>query len=330
MPTEPNEHVLNRISDIERAKPMIDIASPVLREAINYGTRLYERCRNTSKASTDEAFPVLALYLHIIQMVDSIEVLVFNSCVEPAQLLLRSAFEARLSLDFMVEKLQRSRAIAWIIRNIQDQIEFGQRYSKDHIKGKDFFETLVKEGFDKTSVSLPPMPPLPEISEEYFEKLKNVIEKPEYADVNKEYKRLTKNRQRVEWYSLFDGPQNIRELAEYLEQRTVYDILYRKWSKLTHMANPDHLTLRMEDGMSVLGPIRNPLRIVTISTNALGMLLEASQLMIKQFRSGDLRDFLRWWREEIQEKHETLVSLEISHLGWYEKTFIKKEKDTKD
>ena len=66
-----------------------------------------------------------------------------------------------------------------------------------------------------------------------------VLEKPEYADLNKEYKRLAPKRQRIEWYSLFGGPNNIGELAEYLGQRTVYDFLYRKWSKLTHSANSD-------------------------------------------------------------------------------------------
>lgn len=321
MPTEPIKHVLDRENDINLAKSMIDIASPVLQEAINYATQLYETCRLSEKASTDDAFPILALYLHIIQMVDSIEVLISNSCVEPAQLLLRSAFEAKLSLEFIIEKMPRTRGIAWIIRNIIDQIEFGQRHSKSYKRGKDFFKTMAKEGFNHVDVYIPPPP---EISEEYFEKLNASLEKPEYADVYEEYKRLGVDQKRVEWYSLYNGPSNIRELAEYLGQRTAYDSLYRRWSKLTHMANPDHLSLRMEDGTSILGPIRNPLRLISISNNALGSILEASQAMIKQFRSGDLRSFLRWWHEEIREKHITLMNLEISHVDWYEDKFVKK------
>ncbi len=123
MPTEPSKNILDPESDINLAKPAIDLASQTLREAVNHGTTLYERCRTTSKADADEAFPVLALYLHILQMTDSIEVLISNSCIEPAKLLIRSAFEAKLSLEFMNEKMTRTRGIAWIIRNLNQDLK---------------------------------------------------------------------------------------------------------------------------------------------------------------------------------------------------------------
>ncbi len=86
-------------NDASASKPLIEKASPALQEAINYATTVYERCRTSKKGSTEEAFPVIALYLHIIQMTDSIEVLVSNCCPTPANLLLRSSFEAKLSLQ---------------------------------------------------------------------------------------------------------------------------------------------------------------------------------------------------------------------------------------
>ncbi len=320
MPTEPSEHMLNPESDTDLARPAIEIASPVLREAVNYATKLYERCRMSSKAENEEAFPVLVLYLHIIQMIDSMEVLISNSCVEPAQLLLRSAFEAKLSLEFMVEKMRRTRAIAWIVRNILDGIEFGQRRSEKSDKSKDFFQTLEKEGLEQFNDILPPTPRIPD---DYMSKLEGVLEKPEYVDLNKEYKRLATKRQRVEWYSLFGGPINIRELAKYLGQQTVYDSLYRKWSKITHAANSDHLTLLLKDGKKVLGPIRNPLNIPHISNFALGVLLQSDQIMITQFLSGDLRNFSKWYKREMMQKHLSLFKMELEHLKWFENTFVK-------
>jgi hypothetical protein len=38
MPTEPSEHMLYPESDIDLDGPAIEIASPVLREAVNYAT----------------------------------------------------------------------------------------------------------------------------------------------------------------------------------------------------------------------------------------------------------------------------------------------------
>lgn len=324
MPTEPSKNILDPESYIELAKPAINLASQTLREAVNYGTNLYERCRVTSKADDDEAFPVLAQFLHILQMTDSIEVLISNSCVEPAKLLIRSAFEAKLGLEFMNEKMTRTRGIAWIIRNILDRIEFGERYSKANDKGKDFFDTLEREGFEGFGEIIPSTP---EIPDDYIPKLKESLEKPEYKDVYKEYQRLGKKRHRVEWYSLFGGPNKIRELAEYLGQRTVYDSLYRSWSKQVHAASSDHLTLILEDGKNVLGPVRYPINIAHISGFSLGLLLQSEIIMINRFLSGDMRNFSKWYRTEILQKQLALFKGELEHLKWFESTFMNKEKE---
>ncbi|MFC2014997.1 hypothetical protein ACFLUP_03295 [Chloroflexota bacterium] len=69
MPTEPDKNLFDPESFIEVAKPAIELSSQALREVFNYGTKLYERCRLTSKAEGDNAFPVLVLFLHILQMV---------------------------------------------------------------------------------------------------------------------------------------------------------------------------------------------------------------------------------------------------------------------
>jgi len=318
------QNILDPESYIEIAKPAIDLASQTLREAVNYGTTLYERCRVTLKADTDEAFPVLALFLHILQMIDSIEVLVSNSCIEPAKLLVRSAFEAKLGIEFMNEKMTRTRGIAWIVRNMLDRIEFGERRSKESNKGKDFFETLEREGYEQFGDILPSTP---EIPDDYIPKLKQSLEKPGYKDIYEEFQRFGEKRKRVEWYSVFDGPDNIRGLAEHLGQRTVYDSLYRSWSKQIHAASSDHLTLIFEDGRDVLGPIRYPEDIAHISNFALGLLVQSDIVMINRFLSGDLRGFSRWYRTEIWQKQLALFKGEMEHLKWFENTFVSKEKE---
>lgn len=104
MPTKPLDTVLDRDIPKVQAKPLIDVASPALQEVINYATNAYERCRLSKKGLRDEAFPVIALYLHTIQMADSIEVLISNCCGSPVIPLLRSLFEAKLSIEYILEK----------------------------------------------------------------------------------------------------------------------------------------------------------------------------------------------------------------------------------
>ena len=315
MPTESNKNILDTESYKETAQPMIDLASTVLREAVNHASTLYERCRVTKKADNDESYPVLALFLHIIQMMDSVEILISNCCVESANVLVRSAFEAALGLEYMCETSTRTRGLAWILRNILDRIEYGERHNKSTKKGKEFYETLEREGLGG----------MPELPEDYNSNLKKALEKPEYVDLYEEYKRLKKKLRRVEWYSLYDGPTNIRELAEHLGQKSIYDSLYRSWSQQVHAASSDHLHLLFEDGQSVLGPIRNPLNIAHVSSYALGLILTADQTMVKRFLSGHMKSFSRWYRTEISQKHLALVKGEKEHLKWFENTFMKKQ-----
>lgn len=326
MPTEPDKNIFDPEPFIEAGKPAIELASQTLREAFNYGTNLYEKCRLTSKAEADEAFPVLALFLHILQMIDSAEVLISNICVEPAKLLIRSAFEAKLGLEFMDETMTRTRGIAWIIRNILDRIEFGERHSKEHNKGKEFFRAMEQEGFEDFGDMLPKTPDIPD---DYMDNLNKSLEESRYADVYAEYQRLELGgkRKRVEWYSLYDGPTNIRELAEYLKQRTVYDSLYRSWSKQSHAASSDHLNLILEEGKSILGPIRYPVNIAHVSDFALGILLQSDIIMINRFLSGDLKHFSKWYKTEIWQKQLALLKGELEHLKWFENTFMNKEKE---
>ena len=111
MPTEPYDPILNR--DIKNLPKVIpEILTPCLQEVVNYATNFYERCQVSKEFKSDDTFPILALYLHLIQMTDSIEVLISHGCTQPANLLLRSSFEAKLAVKYILEKDTKQRHYA--------------------------------------------------------------------------------------------------------------------------------------------------------------------------------------------------------------------------
>ncbi len=318
MPTQPYEPLLNRDMSKVLAKPITDIASPLLQEAVNYATNLYQRCQTTQKGAPDEAFPVLASYLHIIQMTDSIDVLISNGCGAPTGLLLRSSFEARLAILYILERHSKNRAIAWIVKNLLDQID-----------SLNSFRSLLSEGTERSggyaTLSRMGVPP-PVVSLESVQTLEENLKRPEYAEVYSEYERLKRSgRRNPEWYSLFKGPHNLRELARHVRQDQIYDSLYPSWSRMSHVQDASHLTLPLEDGSSVLGPIRNPMHIVHTATFALSILLETSLSMLNEYRADEISSFSSWYKNEMQAKHEALVKMEISEVQWFHKTFVQKE-----
>ena len=319
MPTKPLDYVLDRDVAKVQAKPLIDVASQGLQEVVNYATNAYERCRTSKKGSKEEAFPVIALYLHMIQMTDSVEVLISNCCGPPADLLIRSSFEAKLSIEYILEKKSDRRAVAWLVKRQIDQIEYYERYLPYHPKGKEFRAAYESDYLSKTSE----IPSVPEANK-VIDKLKGELNQPPYKDIYREFINLKGNSKRApEWYSIHNGPRNLKGLSQYLHYGVVYEMLYSSWSKTTHAADASHLTLPMEDGTSILGPVRHPLSLVDIGTTALSFLLETTLLMLKEYRTGELASFHRWYMNEVINKHAALISFDVGYMRWHYNKFVK-------
>ena len=321
MPSQPFEPLLNRDMSKVLPKPIIDIASPVLQETVNYATNLYQRCQTSRKGSSDAAYPVLASYLHVIQMADSIEVLISNGCGAPANLMLRSAFEGKLTISYLLERQTKVRANAWLVNNIIDQIEtLENNYPSSPKTGQS--REANEKGIISGIIGLQPPPNLPEM----IRKLKESLRRPEYANIYAEYRRLNKGgKKHPEWYSLYGGPRSLKALAQHLQQEDVYGVLYSSWSRMSHMKDAAHLTLPLENGTSVLGPIRNPMVIVQTATHALSILLETTQLMLKEYRADEMVSFRNWYKKEVQQRHFALVDMEMGELEWFGKTFVQKK-----
>lgn len=76
MPTKPLETVLYRELSQVAVNDIIEIASPLLQEVVNYSTNAFARCLDASVDEGHEDTSILTLYRHTIEMTDSIEILV--------------------------------------------------------------------------------------------------------------------------------------------------------------------------------------------------------------------------------------------------------------
>ena len=93
-----------------------------MQEAINYATNAFQRCQESSKGAPDEDLPVLVSYLHIIEITDGIENLITNSCSGPIIPLLRSEFEAMITIDYILEADYSHRAFAWLVGYVYQRL----------------------------------------------------------------------------------------------------------------------------------------------------------------------------------------------------------------
>ena len=188
-------------------------------------------------------------------------------------------------------------------------------------QGKRYRDNLKNEG-----LGLLPELPAGFSATAAINELKDKLKTPLYSEIHREYKRLNRiGKKYPEWYSLYEGPRNLRALAEYLNKGATYEIFYRSSSNQSHVTDIHHLTFPMPDGPNILAHLRNPLGLVDTATNALAILVETIQLMIKKFRSGEMTNFQRWYEKEILPKHLQLSRASIGQLKWYEETFLDKK-----
>jgi hypothetical protein len=295
VPTKPLESILYRELSRLNAKEFIDTASPLLQELINYATNVLARCADSSSGKVDEDVAILALYRHIIEMTDGIESLISQSCAIPAIPLLRSSFEASLSMGYILENNTEytRRSLAWLIGYVHKRLDMYERFDPSTSKGQEF-----KRLFDKDeTVSGVNMPPSSEAQKAIIN-LQSMLSKPHLQEVEKEYSSFKKA---PNWYRLFGGPPNLRALAEHLNRGAQYEFLYRQWSTTAHAQDLLPFIARTEKGASAIGGLRNPKELKSVTSFTATFILNATRLILGKLRPGE--DFSKWYIREVRDRY---------------------------
>lgn len=303
MPTKQFEPMLNRDLRKVEAKEIIEIASPLLQEEINYATNAFQRCQEATKgAAPDEPLPVLVSYYHVIGMTDGIEVLVSQSCAVPSIPLLRSSFEALLTMEYILKEDCRRRAFAWLVCYVHTRLNLYEMMDTSHQRGKEFLAALAKDGLDKYMNFQSP----PNITKA-IQNLQSLLGNPNYKIAEDEYQRIKNIRKRpINWYSLFNGPSSLRELSMYLNRWSEYDFLYRYWSNIVHVGDLSHFLTRTKAGSSAFKSIRNHEELAQVAKFAASFILDATRLMLNKYRSGEATSLRRWYISEIRDRYLSL------------------------
>ena len=303
MPTKQFEPLLNRDLRKVEAKEIIEIASPLLQEEINYATNAFQRCQEATKgAAPDEPLPVLVSYYHVIGMTDGIEVLVSQSCAVPSIPLLRSSFEALLTIEYILKEDCKRRAFAWLVCYVHTRLNLYEMMDTSHQRGKEFLAALAKDGLDKYMNFQSP----PNITKA-IQNLQSLLGNPNYEIGEDEYQRIKSIRKRpINWYNLFSGPSNLRELSKYLNRWSEYDFLYRYWSNIVHVGDLSHFLTRTKTGSSAFRSIRNHEELAQVAKFAASFILDATRLMLNKYRSGEATSFRRWYISEIRDRYLSL------------------------
>ena len=233
------------------------VASDFLGELLKYADGLFAFCINIANGRQQHVDGALrGLERHNLAYLDSIKVLLANGCAEGCEPLLRSILEATFGIAHIVQERSEERALAYKLARAMRHIKHLRRGDLTHAAGQQLETDLANDVFSPNALKLIP----PGMAAHASQLETKVRTDPTFAPIVAEWDRMKGNRQSdPEWYALFGGANNIRELAKKLRWQSLYDFLYRDWSNAVHAGNTLERVLTTEDELS---PLRYPSQYV--------------------------------------------------------------------
>jgi len=254
MPIEPNEDFIPRNIPPEIQK-ILNQYSSVLEELVNFASVAAIWC--TEEVQDEKLTPLHFSFRHIFELIDAISVLVKYSCIVPCNILLRSVLECALSIKYILEEDTEKRLKAFMTCTWHQDINNLRKMNPDDEMHDQFLAKKQRDKFMR-DVALPEIPTEEVI--ENIEKLKDLLNSPEYIESENEYKRLKRaSGRKPRWYSMHEGLASIEKLTDHFELPLEYEFRYREWSGLIHGFDIIRPNIVIDDqGIGRISQIRSP------------------------------------------------------------------------
>lgn len=299
MPTDAHPNILDREIAVSHSKPASESAAQLIHEITNFGTQILQRSQVVTMQDAEASFAPLALYRHMLELTDAVEVLVRNSCVVPAAPLVRASFEALLALAFIHQDdaAFRSRSLAWSYMDALQRVRSLERWVPGSALHSEFERERQQDPFKDLLGN-----PEPERLTRELQMARAMRDEPSFAPCAAELERMRRAGRRgtPPWYALFDGPGSLKELAERVGLLMHYRFQYRHWSKFVHAADPSQYVDAMPDGRVGVRPLRQANEVLNITQSAANHAIHAMWLTIRRLCPQENPAAREWYAREVR------------------------------
>jgi len=233
---------------------------------------------NANSGQTSGA-TVLMQTRNVIEVLDGVGVLVREGCTQNCFHLLRSAWESYWGILWVLADDTLRRAKAYQLAHAHRTVAFAERCDPTTDANKKLRERLagqdhshVFEGADVDSLAI-------------ADRMRRLFESDEFCDIEAAWQKAVTARGKKPgpppWYSLFDGPENARQLAYRVGEGVAYETFYGFYSDAVHGMNAfDHMANTETGDAQSVRPIRHPFWINKVSSqgNQIALLVAAKVL----------------------------------------------------
>ena len=303
MPTKPIEDLLLRELPTDIETTLASLAGAI-EETVNFGTQIFKWCVD-SGVQGNEHGPIFLSFRHILEMLDSISVLVKKSCFEPSNILLRSIFEAILNIEYLLKDNFAEKAIDFLFMYQHDRLRHNKKmlaYLKSDKYSK--LDPLIRK---KLPINISEI-------EKQIQDIEESLSKPASLNSKQELERYragNNGRYPLHWFNLRKGPRNISELADRVGKTLHYLILYKEWSRLIHGTGIfyDKFSIS-KDGRVLFTQFRLPKESGLITSFSISFALETFRIMLDKYAKDKIPISREWYAKEIREVYSKILEIE--------------------
>jgi hypothetical protein len=297
----PTEKLLDRDLSRTAVESYRKNAAPALAAVVDYGVAAFERCSASAKGS-DENMGILFPALHVFEMLDGVEILLREGAVVPTRPLLRSAFEAKLIVEYVTEDESSERGAAYVVEEIHRRIKSLERFDPATDIGKSFQAEFAGDRIG-AAISIPVVHDI----KQRIASLQKLLDKSHLRAAAAEYVALKKKGRVPPFYGFWGGPRTVEQLARHLKRGGQYEILYRTWSRTAHGLDLER-QLTGNDGQAAVRVFRDPSDIATAYSLAISFGLETIRAILSHYRPDELAggSFARWYANTVQPAYMAL------------------------
>lgn len=314
MPTQPNDNLIVRKIDNPNLGNILNDLSSLIDEVVNYSSNIFAYVINIPFAGTHHIV-AFSLFRRFIELLDSISILIKNSCISPAKILLRSLFEILLFFEYLIEdrNLYELRAYDYLFFLKKKDIYLYRRF----IKGDPLYNEYIKK-FDNDNLLKKPIMPtsksdinrIREIVRKKQKILNNNIYYQRSLNSYKDYE-ISKKRKPKWWFNLHDGPNDIYDLAKKMRREAQYEILYKNFSGYVHGISDIEEHIEIENSQVSFPQIRLPRDVQLVVNLSVSFGLCFLKNIIDFYAKEKLIEFCQWYKREIKDKYININKIKI-------------------
>tara|TARA_R110002020_G_scaffold73623_5_gene188903 strand:- start:271 stop:1203 length:933 start_codon:yes stop_codon:yes gene_type:complete len=284
---------IDEIIPLNRDEYLVKIqkhCSELISEIVNYGTYILKWDIEVKRKGKDNNIPTL-FFRNILELGDSISILVKESSIDPSKIILRTLIENILQLIYMLEEDEKQRALCYMVVKTNKDIKYYNKFIKSENSSKQF---KIQAEKDELSLNFEKFMDHPEIIKAKKAKT-SLLEKPEFSEIQQEYLNTSVKRKNPNWYSLFNGPKNLEQLAQKLKKNVRYEFFYRAYSENVHGLNLTKGMVYVGNGNAQIIQIRDFEHTQKVTFDTASLLLEIYNLFIKKRLPKKHEEYRIWY-----------------------------------